>query len=77
MTGDVTAEDERLADDARRVRNWKRWGPYLAGRQWALAGLGRQDHLDFRCGRLRGDGGLLQLRAQVGAALHKAARALT
>ena len=24
------AEAQRLAEDARRARNWKRWGPYLS-----------------------------------------------
>ena len=35
------AEAERLAEDAKRVRNWKRWGPYLAERQW---GTVREDY---------------------------------
>ena len=35
------AEAERLAEDARRGRNWKRWGPYLAERQW---GTVREDY---------------------------------
>ena len=35
------AELERLAEDARRERNWKRWGPYLAERQW---GTVREDY---------------------------------
>src|SRR5215218_10126538 len=34
-------ELERLAEDARRERNWKRWGPYLAERQW---GTVREDY---------------------------------
>jgi hypothetical protein len=34
-------ELERLDEDARRVRNWKRWGPYLAERQW---GTVREDY---------------------------------
>ncbi|MEX2218968.1 MAG: glucosidase [Phycisphaerales bacterium] len=36
-------ERQRLADDAARVAgaNWKRWGPYLAGRQWATV---REDY---------------------------------
>ncbi|MDT8379962.1 MAG: hypothetical protein RQ739_13825 [Desulfotignum sp.] len=29
------AERMRLAEDARRTKNWKRWGPYLPERQWA------------------------------------------
>jgi hypothetical protein len=31
----------RLAEDARRERNWKRWGPYLSARQW---GTVREDY---------------------------------
>ncbi|CAN5833845.1 glucosidase [soil metagenome] len=34
-------EFQRLAEDARRERNWKRWGPYLAERQW---GTVREDY---------------------------------
>jgi hypothetical protein len=37
----VTAEHDRIADDLRRVRNWRRWGPYLADRQW---GTVREDY---------------------------------
>ena len=35
------AEADRLAEDARRAKNWKRWGPYLAERQW---GTVREDY---------------------------------
>ena len=35
------AEAERLEQDARRERNWKRWGPYLSERQW---GTVREDY---------------------------------
>jgi hypothetical protein len=34
-------ERRRLEEDARRERNWKRWGPYLAERQW---GTVREDY---------------------------------
>jgi hypothetical protein len=34
-------EEIRLAEDARRERNWKRWGPYLAEREW---GTVREDY---------------------------------
>jgi hypothetical protein len=34
-------EAQRLADDAARRANWKRWGPYLAERQW---GTVREDY---------------------------------
>ena len=36
-----TAEHLRLAEDAGRGKNWKRWGPYLAERQW---GTVREDY---------------------------------
>ncbi|HEY6224342.1 MAG TPA: hypothetical protein VIW26_11190 [Gemmatimonadales bacterium] len=35
------AERQRLAEDASRTRNWKRWGPYLSERQW---GTVREDY---------------------------------
>jgi hypothetical protein len=37
----TTAEHRRLAEDAKRTKNWKRWGPYLAERQW---GTVREDY---------------------------------
>jgi len=36
-----TVEGQRLADDAAREKNWKRWGPYLAERQWSTV---REDY---------------------------------
>ena len=36
-----TAEHRRLAEDRERTANWKRWGPYLAERQW---GTVREDY---------------------------------
>ena len=36
-----TAEARRLAEDAARAENWKRWGPYLSERQW---GTVREDY---------------------------------
>ena len=36
-----TAEGRRLAEDASREKNWKRWGPYLSERQWATV---REDY---------------------------------
>jgi hypothetical protein len=38
---DDCAESIRLDEDGRRARNWKRWGPYLAERQW---GTVREDY---------------------------------
>jgi hypothetical protein len=37
----MNAENIRLAEDASRDLNWKRWGPYLAERQW---GTVREDY---------------------------------
>jgi hypothetical protein len=37
----MNAEQTRLIEDAGRKQNWKRWGPYLAGRQW---GTVREDY---------------------------------
>ncbi|MBI4558968.1 MAG: glucosidase [Candidatus Hydrogenedentes bacterium] len=37
----ATAETHRLHEDASRAENWKRWGPYLAERQWATV---REDY---------------------------------
>lgn len=28
-------EEKRLKEDRERTRYWKRWGPYVAERQWA------------------------------------------
>src|ERR1044071_2095595 len=37
----ITEEARRLAEDTSRKKNWKRWGPYLAERQWAVV---REDY---------------------------------
>lgn len=37
----MNAEKTRLEQDAKREANWKRWGPYLAERQW---GTVREDY---------------------------------
>jgi len=37
----MTPEHQRLAEDATREKNWKRWGPYLSERQW---GTVREDY---------------------------------
>ena len=39
--GRLDPESLRLREDARRERNWKRWGPYLSERQW---GTVREDY---------------------------------
>src|SRR5215475_6832113 len=42
--GAETVEEKRLAEDASRERNWKRWGPYLSERQWATV---REDYSPY------------------------------
>src|ERR1700757_1947588 len=42
--GAETVEEKRLAEEAARVRNWKRWGPYLSERQWATV---REDYSPY------------------------------
>jgi hypothetical protein len=37
----MNPERDRLDEDARREKNWKRWGPYLTERQW---GTVREDY---------------------------------
>ena len=37
----LNAEQQRLEDDARREKHWKRWGPYLSERAW---GTVREDY---------------------------------
>ena len=37
----MTAEHQRLAEDERREKHWRRWGPYLSERQW---GTVREDY---------------------------------
>src|SRR5277367_2083023 len=37
----MTQESARLAEDASRAKNWKRWGSYLSERQW---GTVREDY---------------------------------
>src|ERR671935_128513 len=37
----TSAEHQRIHEDGRRQKNWKRWGPYLSERQW---GTVREDY---------------------------------
>ncbi len=41
QSGADNAESRRLEEEAARVANWKRWGPYLAEREW---GTVREDY---------------------------------
>lgn len=38
---DASAESLRLAESTARQKNWQRWGPYLAERQWVTV---REDY---------------------------------
>jgi Glycosyl hydrolase family 63 C-terminal domain len=40
----LTAEGIRLSEDRTRLKNWKRWGPYLSERQWATV---REDYSSY------------------------------
>src|SRR2546428_389419 len=40
----MNPELQRLAEDAKREKNWKRWGPYLSERQW---GTVREDYSEW------------------------------
>lgn len=31
----LTEEEKRLKEDRTREKYWKKWGPYVAERQWA------------------------------------------
>ncbi|KAH3113591.1 hypothetical protein KXW11_003213, partial [Aspergillus fumigatus] len=37
----LTQEEQRLKEDRERTRYWKKWGPYVAERQWATV---REDY---------------------------------
>jgi Glycosyl hydrolase family 63 C-terminal domain len=40
-TQSADAETRRLEEDSQRVKNWRRWGPYLSERQWSTV---REDY---------------------------------
>ena len=40
----LMAEQQRLEEDAKRLRHWKRWGPYLSERAW---GTVREDYSQY------------------------------
>ena len=42
----MTAEEQRLDESHQRTKHWKRWGPYLAERQW---GTVREDYSRDGC----------------------------
>ena len=44
--GETSAESRRIDADARRTANWKRWGPYLAERQWGTVREDYSEHGD-------------------------------
>lgn len=38
----LTAEEKRLKQDRKREKYWKKWGPYVAERQWATGKRSRE-----------------------------------
>lgn len=44
----LTAEEKRLKEDRHRTKYWKKWGSYLAERQWAT-GLSYATIASFSC----------------------------
>lgn len=53
-----TKEGKRVEEDRVREKHWKRWGPYLAERQWVSLPYCRRfwpstDYIDFALGRVR------------------------
>jgi hypothetical protein len=43
----LTEEEKRLQEDRKREKYWKKWGPYVAERQWAT-GILLRITLSFR-----------------------------
>ncbi|KAK5806054.1 hypothetical protein VI817_000312 [Penicillium citrinum] len=43
----LTEEEKRLKEDRERTKYWKRWGPYVAERQWATGKMVTLGALDF------------------------------
>jgi hypothetical protein len=41
FVNEINMERRRLAEEGARIKNWKRWGPYLSERQWATV---REDY---------------------------------
>jgi len=37
----LTEEEKRLKEDRKRTKYWKKWGPYVAERQWATGKCSR------------------------------------
>lgn len=48
----LSEEEKRLKEDRERTRYWKRWGPYVAERQWAT---GKSDRGMWGCGHRAND----------------------
>jgi hypothetical protein len=45
----LTEEEKRLKEDRERTKYWKKWGPYVAERQWAT---GNSRSSCARCGQV-------------------------
>ena len=42
----LTEEEKRLREDRDRKKYWKKWGPYVAERQWATGRESPRYHSD-------------------------------
>ena len=43
----LCTEEKRLRQDSLREKYWKKWGPYVAERQWATGTLSSNQSRDF------------------------------
>lgn len=54
----LTEEERRLKEDRERTKYWKKWGPYVAERQWATGS-------NFLCAKLHdGDNTLTSFQCE-------------
>jgi hypothetical protein len=54
----LSTEERRLKEDRGRTKYWKKWGPYVAERQWATGKPLRSLHLQSAKIDLCSSGGL-------------------
>lgn len=45
---DITSiEEKRLKEDTDRTKYWKKWGPYVAERQWGTGPHAHTSHMEI------------------------------
>jgi hypothetical protein len=49
----LSEEEKRLKEDREKTRYWKKWGPYVAERQWATGNFRRGALADLKVLRYR------------------------